>query len=596
MSSQRLSFIVPAIALSLLCGSLHPHTVSARPQVSGRLSLTGSLYAEQELGTALPELASPVVLAFGDLRASLDVQGVGRRLDARLDLRLRLARQYEYESKFQIAYTPPLPLASRGYLGGAELDLREAYLRLSTSRNTELSFGRLLVPEADRLRLDGARFLLRLGEHWELSGLGGGAANPYSRSLLTDYAPACGSGVASGNQTIPVEGLNGQPGGSVAAAIQPCESLGPQLALAFGATARYVYLGGRGGRALHGSLGLIGTLLGGIGDGGAVVRDPTQGALPGNLLPASDGTDTPRVYLSWMQQASLSPSLDLFSDLVVDFSGSAGAQLTRGSLVASLRLLPADRLQLRGSYTYLSPLAMNMFLSQWVYNRSPNGTTLGGAGIVENNLTILRTTRHEGRLNIDINLVGKLRAYGEGRLRFRDLANGDSNPEVYQSPLYRDQQRPLSLDGTLGLRDLGSLRPLRGGVAYSFLADYRAQNHLLRLSLGLDALEQRLQLDLDYTAVFTRDAGVDETGCAANLQVGLGSALAQLDPRQSLFLLDCFGRRSGSTHEVGLSLAWAALARGRLFLLADYHLITILTDNAPTILGHSALSRIEVRF
>lgn len=587
---------VGAGLLLALCALVVSPSASARPQVAGRLSLTGAVYAEHEPGSISPELASPVVLAFGDLRATLDVKGVAQRLDFRLDVRLRLARQYDYEAKFQTAYAPPLALGSRGYIGGPELDLREVYLRLSTSPRTQLSLGRMLVPEADRLRLDGLRFAGRLGEHWELAGLVGGYSSPFSRSLLTDYVPPCGAGVASGSQIITPESLNGQPGVPVAAAVDPCQSSDPRLSLAFGATARYEYLGGRSGQALHGSLGLIGTLLSGPSDGGVVQRDPGVSGRPGNLLPPSDGLDVSRVYLSWMQQASLTPNLDLFSDLVVDFSGSLGAQLTRASVVASLRLLEADRLWLRGSYTYLSPLAINLFLAQWVYNRAPNGTTLGGGGIVENNLTILRTTRHEGRLNIDINLIGKLRLYSEGRLRFRDLQNGDSSPDVYQSSLYRDNQRPLSLDATLGLRDLGSLRPLRALLSYTFLADFRAQNHLLRLGLGLSARQDLLQLDFDYTGVFTSDAGADETGCQNNLQVGLGSPLAQLSQNQSLFLLDCFGRRRGSTHEVGASLAVAALSRGRLFLLGDYHVITILTDAAPTVIGHSALARIEVRF
>ena len=101
------------------------------------------------------------------------------------------------------SFRPPMPaalawLARLCQVGGA--DLREVYLRLSTSPRTLLSLGRMLVPEADRLRLDGLRFAGRLGEHWELAGLVGGYSNPFSRSLLTDYVPPCGAGVASGSQ------------------------------------------------------------------------------------------------------------------------------------------------------------------------------------------------------------------------------------------------------------------------------------------------------------------------------------------------------------------------------------------------------------
>ena len=84
---------------------------------------------------------------------------------------------------------------------------------------------------------------------------------------------------------------------------------------------------------------------------------------------------------------------------------------------------------------------------------------------------------------------------------------------------------------------------------------------------------------------------------------------AQIDPRRSVFLPDCFGRRSGSAHELGLTLG--ANPYGRLFLLADYRFSALLTDPQPsyrvqgaanplavqpvaTVLGHAALLRIEL--
>ena len=112
--------------------------------------------------------------------------------------------------------------------------------------------------------------------------------------------------------------------------------------------------------------------------------------------------------------------------------GLAGAQLTRASVVASLRLPQADRLWLRGSYTYLSPLAINLFLAQWVCNRAPNGTTLGGGGIVENNLTILHhpargATQYRHKPDRQIATYGEGAGYGSATCKMAIAARMYTN-------------------------------------------------------------------------------------------------------------------------------------------------------------------------
>lgn len=596
----------------------------ALPQrLSGRVSLTGVYYAEQEVG-ASSGLASPTRLAYGDLRLMLNGNRLARRVDLRLDLRLRGTATFDYEAKYQPIYfvSPQTFVTARGYLGGPELDLREANLGLWLGQRVALYVGRQHVVEADNIRVDAARLQVDFNDHLRGGLFVGGYPNPYSRSLLTDYAPPCGSGVATGNTSLdlnkardnqnPLEIRVGLPTGAAAiipGALEPCQTAGAQLALAAGLTARYQF------SRLWGHVGLVGSFLGGAVDG-AVQVDPKQvnpvaGTLQvGNLLPAVSERDKPRVYLSWMNHVSPSERLDVFSDLVVDALGSSGAQLTRAALVGTLRALRDERLTVRASYTFLSSLAIQMWLNRLLYNRFPNGSTVspGSFGIVENNLTVLRTSRHEARLTVELALVRRLGLWAEGRVRQRSLQGGESNPAVYQDPNYTGQERPLSGDASVGLRDGGSLLGVRAALSYTFLQTFRAQNHVIRLSVGKDLFGGRLSVDGEYVPLLTRDEGAGSFTCG-NLNPKFPDTAAQIDPRRSVFLPDCFGRRSGSAHELGLTLG--ANPYGRLFLLADYRFSALLTDPQPsyrvqgaanplavqpvaTVLGHAALLRIEL--
>ena len=44
---------------------------------------------------------------------------------------------------------------------------------------------------------------------------------------------------------------------------------------------------------------------------------------------------------------------------------------------------------------------------------------------------MLRTSRHEARLTLELALVRRLGLWAEGRVRQRSLQGGESNPAVY---------------------------------------------------------------------------------------------------------------------------------------------------------------------
>src|SRR5262249_21411958 len=154
------------------------------------------------------------------------------------------------------------------------------------------------------------------GEHWEGGLFAGGYPNPYSRSLLTDYAPPCGDGVASGNSQIPLAQLQmmnplelgfPRPADVVNVAPDPCQAARPQLALAAGLTARYRY------DRVWGNMGLVGSFFAGDNDGGPVRRNDGVTNLVSNVQQPITERDRPRIYLNWTNHANPVDRFDLFS-------------------------------------------------------------------------------------------------------------------------------------------------------------------------------------------------------------------------------------------------------------------------------------------
>jgi len=595
---------------------LHSQQAVARGQLRLGVSLSGYYVEETETsGLITPDLAPLARIAMGELRLRLDGRDLAGRIDLRVDVRSRIsgtllaaASSFDFESKFGPSFSASsnAPLVYRGYLGGPQfVNLRELSLGVLLSERLRLAIGRMYVEDADGQKIDGIRLRTQLSERWQGSLFFGGAPNNYSAYLLTDYDPPCGNGVASGNQVIRLENpippaKNVTAPQQVSTAGQACEHSGPQLALAAGMTARFTYE-----RKFWGALGLSGAFYGGPGAGGPVLRDESVSDRVGNLLPASTERDAPRVFVSLVSQANPLRRFSLMTDLVLDLTGTSGTQVTRAVLSGNLGLLSKDRLNLRATYSYLSGLAIGMYLRNMLYNRSPNGTTLGALGVVENNLSLLRTARHEARLALDWRLHLQAHLFSEGRLRFRSLLGGDDAADVYLDSRYSDNTRNIAGDATIGLRDNGSLRSLRGLASYSFLQGFRATSHSLRATVGYGfRSEDRefLSVDLEYAALLTADLGAGSAECLQrDSAVNTGDGRARIDPALSVFLPDCFGRRRGSTHEAGLTAA--LYPSERFFFLLDYRFSAQLTDSIegdpssvqPTLLSHSVLLRMEGR-
>ena len=257
-------------------------------------------------------------------------------------------------------------------------------------------------------------------------------------------------------------------------------------------------------------------------------------------------------------------------------------------MLSSIRALSNDRLTIRLGYSHMSSLAINMYLSRLIYNRSA-GTTLAaiGASAVENNLTVLRTGRDEGRVTLDSRFFRRLGGFIEGRVRARSLINGDSVPDVYNTATYTKNTSNLAGDVSVGVRDTGTLFGVRASLVYSLIFDYRAQNHVISFDVGRDFWKDRITASLGYTAAVTTDqlANNDKVFCTPS------------DPFSG-----CFGKRSGVTHEANAQVAlnpWRTL-----FFLVDYRLIAMTSEDrkdlptkeVPTVITHAILFRSEFRW
>jgi hypothetical protein len=564
---------------------------------SGRVALTGFLYTESDgVDPAMaPEkkLATTNLMAYGELRLTMNaLRMAAGKIDFRFDMRARVTGDFDFERKFNMDESMtgvPLGVSSRGYLGGREYDLRELSLLIRATSRIHIQLGRMYVTEADYLKLDGVRLIRIFNQHWNGSAFAGLYSNPYSRSLLTDYSTPCG------------EGVSGSP---TTQATTPCDPGGFAMGVAAGVGGRYAYDTLWGNFGLTGSVflqpdnGLTGSALG-PSDGGPVTPDPKAmvpaGAVVLNNLYAPDGNpDKPRIFVSWMNSWRPAERVDLLSDVVIDLYGSAGPQPTRIVLLSTIRLLRNDRLTLRLGYSHLSSLAINMYLSRLLYNRLSGATlAMQGVSVVENNLTVLRTGRDEGRVTLDSRFYRKLGAFIEGRIRSRFLIGGDTNPLVYQSAaIYGNNTQNLAGDISAGLRDTGSLKGIRASLTYSGIFDFRADNHVINFDIGRDFANDRFGFTVNYVLAITKD------------KTPTGAMLGNCDPTSPFAAMStCYGFRSGMTHEVGLTLTASPIRS--LFFLLDYRFIALLTDpqnlvtgmtSFPPTLSHALLFRTEYRW
>src|SRR5581483_5533537 len=514
----------------LLCLATTARAQDLKDRFNIKLTLTGMYLTEQQ-AAAKPELneaSGGLSLGWVDLRTVMDARRLPGQFELHLDGRVRITPDEFSTDKATAGATQIL---SRGYFGGREYEVRQAYARRRGER-VDFALGRMIVNEADALKIDGARLWVRFGKHWDVSAFGGSYPNPYSRSIFTDY--------------------NG-------------------FTFAGGADTSYTY------DKIWGSVSAVGAYLGGLDDGG-----PFDPANP-NGKPSAE---TPRVFFTWTDFVRLASWLDFFSGLVVDATGAAGAQLTRADLTATGRL--GKHLTLRIGYDHLSSLAIEMYLISLISNNVLGSFALNRAQyvpttMIENNLIISRTARDQGRLAADVTF-GKLSIFAEGRIRHRSLANPGEDPQFNGAPT-----PTLALDGTIGLRDRGSLAGIRAGTWISYIADYRANSIIFDLDIGRSFWDEKLSIDAAFLYARTKDAGAGPPPGQPLCMTPTANPFSN-----AFYLGTCTGTRDGAEYELGFTVSGSPWKKW--LGLLDYRLVVDETGGKPDILTHMLLMRIEARF
>lgn len=538
-----------AVALVLVPALAHAQDLKDRFNI--RFIGQGMLETEQELANRPmgvgqeAQVASPYGIGYGELRAIMDGRRLPGSFDLHLDGRVRLAKGFSIDD----GTTGANQYIARGYLGGSEYAVNEAWVR-RRGESVDFGIGRMIVAEADALRLDGARLWWRMAKHWDASLYAGAYPDPFSRSLTTDYT-----------------------GG---------------FAFAGGVDTTYTY------DKIWGSVSVNSSYLGGKDDGGPL--DPT--ALASGPAPGNPKTETPRTWITWTDYVRLLSWLDVFTDLVVDATGAAGAQLTRLNALVTAR--GGKHFTLHVGYDHQSAFAIEMWLTRLLYNRTDRLNPALYGNTIENNLVVERTARDEVRGDADVDF-GKTSFYAEGRFRRRALVSLNDDPQFVNNG---QQVAPgLAWDATFGVRDRGSLGGVRAGLWGMYLSDYRSKSFLAGFDLGRAFLDDRLDLTLTFLYSNTNDTSANNPGafqCTVGTS-GLSSIVAQQN--------GCYGTRAGSTYETGFTVMGVPFTHWFAFL--DYRLVADLTGGVfqgtqnvmgvtpvpqPTILTHVLLLRLETRY
>ncbi len=547
-----------------------------KDRVNFRISLSSLYLREDQPGETDPAAPPPILsdppayrrlngptsIAWGDLRTVLDARRLPGNFELHLDGRVRLTggvisqggTDFNGNGPSFDPATGTMPaqltasskVVSRGYLGGREYQISELYARGRWSK-IDLGLGRLVIGEADALRLDGARLWIHAHKHWDVSLYGGTYPDPYSRSIDTDYV--AGSTPGSG------------------------------IAIVGGANARYGY------DRIYGSFSINAAYLGGNDDGGAL--DPTPDpatSMPGDPRPrpASYSTEKIRSWLTWSNFWRPIKYIDVYHDLVVDLASAAGFQLTRLDLLVSAHL--NKYVTLRAGYDHMSSVAIEMYLSRLLANR-----TEFLPGVIDNNLTVSRIARDEARLAIE-GQFGLTMVTLEGRYRHRVLATPSNDPQFLTTAATGTggQVAPSAgYDATLSVRNRGSLWGLRPSVWLTYLRDYRARNVYVGLGIGRDFWHERVTFDFGLTYANTRDEQADN---AFACQPG---PLLQPTPAD-VALGGCFGTRKGHNVQPGLTLS--LIPARHWFLFVDYRAGIAISEGLNYILTNVLLARVEARF
>jgi hypothetical protein len=530
-----------------------------------RAILSGMYSGEtQRAATEGQNQASIADILYGDLRLILD----GRKLasdhfDLHLDARVRVTD--DYNGGF----------TSQGYMDGREYELHEAWGKFRGGK-IDFGIGRMIINEADALRIDGVRLWAHLTKHWDLSVFAGALPNPYSRSVLDDYA--YGAYAAGG-----------------------------------GAAVAYTY------DRIWGSFAAVGAYLGGPGDGGPAVTNactvattPMAGSTTPNMLvapsactlqAARDAADeVTRSYLTWTNYVRPISWFDFYHNIVVDVAGAAGAQLTQLDALATFRLQKWGTVRL--GYDHMSSIALDNYLHHYLADHAGSYVVTKGATpgtftlptTIENNIAVERTARNEGRLQLEL-LAKDTTLYTEGRFRQRAILQQSADYRFFTGD---SQVAPgVAGDVTLGVRDRGSLAGLRTGAYGMYIKDYRSEDFIASFNVGRSFHNDLFSIDAFFTYSWSKDQASTATGAAALCP----SVTFNTSPTNTI-LATCFGGRDGNTYEVGLTPTM--LLSRHWFLMADYRLVIDQTTgtynesaamyNTHAIITNNVFLRIEARY
>lgn len=393
-------------------------TRQANTELKARTDMTVFFYKETESGTPpIPNTsqASPNGILFTDIRGFVEADHIsGGKFDLVGDLRMRL--------------NPDPNAPSRGYLGGDEYDLKEAYTRLNTGK-LESSLGRIIIRDVDATTVDGLRLVYRPSQRFEIGTFGGAFPDPFSRSIESDYS------IATVGPTGNVEEKFADPI--------------PLVAGAWGGfrTERY---------------------YGAIGAGKIFSRDDVM-------------SNPDRTFLTSYGYYRASAQLDVFHTLAADVQGPAGAQIMLGQI--GTRYRPNPRLELEAGASRMSTYAVERYVRDLLEVRNPI------LNQIQNNTEIVRMGTNEVRGGANY-LFPKQRVYTFGQLRYRereglvlpaDLATIYADKVIDVSAGIRQKRSIWATD--LGLNVIG----IRGVRSSSNILLVRASKAFMKSKLQVDS-------------------------------------------------------------------------------------------------------------
>jgi hypothetical protein len=571
------------LLLSLIGAARQANAQDLKDRFNIRLSVTGLYVREDQPGDSnqTNRIVSPLQLAYGDLRGVIDARRLPGGFDLHADARVRFTGNTASTSTTEftgngMSFDPATSMtpeqlsqnkqySSRGYLGSREYQITELWAR-GHWKKLDLGLGRMIIPEADAMRLDGARVLVHAHKHWDVGVYAGAYPDPYSRSINDDYVAGSnrGSGVAAGG----------------------------------GLSARYGY------DRIYGHFSINALYLGGGDDGGALIYQPSADPAAPNILPDTSPTASTKIrsFVTWQNFWRPIKYLDFYHDLVVDIAGAAGVQLTRLDFFAAIHA--TKWLTIRLGYDHMSSIAIEMYLSRLLMNRVDFVP-----GTIENNMTLSRIARDDAHAALELQF-GRTIVSADGHFRRRVLATPANDPQFLTwsaSTYYGDQLAPKwGYEATLAVRNNGSLAGLRPSFFFTYQSDYRAKNIFAGIGLGRDFWHDRISLDFNFMYANTRDeASENAYGCPQS-QSYIGPLAFD---RNQVLSSACFGTRKG--HNVQPSLTLAVSPARHWFLLFDYRLGVAISSDAttptpplgqpspyaiPYVLTNTLLARVEAKY